>query len=455
VWEEAASGRPLLLVGTYGALFAPLRNLGLLVVLEAGSASYKLQSGPRLFVPAAARLLAESRRAPLILTDALASPEMTVWAASAAETLGEGRKPAPSGALPGGAGDGPAAELRLPNPRQRLFVSDLGETSGWPIGSELAQVLRQVQERGRQAVLLAPRRGFSAALACQECGHIVMCPNCDLALRYHRSRDRLRCHQCGYETAPPSECPNCASPSLAPGRAAGTEWVAGTVRKLVPELEVARLDSDHRDDLSRLQGGAPGVLVATSALFRVPPLPNVSLLGVTLLDTHLNVSDFRAAEESVRLLLQLPELAPGGRPLVVVQTFQPRHEALMVLADEDPERALAAYQERLLQRRRDFRYPPFGLLVKLQVSAREGAAAQREAARLAGSLIAGGARAEDVLGPVPAPVARVRGQYTYLVYLRGEEDGRFRELIRGIGQSSGAVKVRLDVDPRDVAEFLE
>jgi primosomal protein N' (replication factor Y) len=455
VWEEAASGRPVLLVGTYGVLFAPLRNLGLLVVLEAGSASYKLQAGPRLFVPAAARLLAETRGVPLVLSDALASPEMTVWAGPSTEVPASGRMQGPRLAPPAGTGDHPAAELRLPNPRQRLFVSDLGETSGWPIGSELALVLRQVQERGRQAVLLAPRRGFSAALACQECGHMVMCPNCDLALRYHRSHDRLRCHQCGHESAPPAECPNCASASLAPGRAAGTEWVAGTVRKLVPDLEVARLDSDHRDDLSRLRQGAAGVLVATSAVFRIPPLPNVSLIAVSLLDTHLNVSDFRAAEESLRLLLQLPELAPGGRPLVVVQTFQPQHEALLVLTDEEPERALTAYQERLLERRRAFRYPPFGLLVKLQVSARDRAAAQREAGRLAGSLVAGGARAEDVLGPVPAPVTRVRGQYTYLVYLRGEDEGRFHELIGGIGQSSGSVKVRLDVDPRDVAEFLE
>jgi primosomal protein N' (replication factor Y) len=138
-----------------------------------------------------------------------------------------------------------------------------------------------------------------------------------------------------------------------------------------------------------------------------------------------------------------------------VQTFQPEHEALTALADEDPEGALAACQERMLERRRAFRYPPFGLLVKLQVSARERAAAQREAGRLAGSLVASGARPDEVLGPVPAPVMRMRGQYTFLVYLRGDDERRFRALLKGVAQSSGSVKVRLDVDPRDVAEFLE
>lgn len=458
VWQEAASGRPVVLVGTYPALFAPLRNSGLLVVTEAGSGSYKLPAGPRLFVPDAARRLARRQEVPLVLSDVLASPEMLMWAARSHEDTA--RPPAAvTAGVPGtaAASAGPlaATELRLTNPRQRLFVSDLARASGWPIGSELALVLRQVQERGRQAVLLAPRRGFSAALACQECGHIVMCPNCDLALRYHRSHERLRCHQCGYGAEPPQECPGCSGSSFAPGRAAGTEWVAGAVQRLLPELEVARLDSDHRDDLTPLRAGAPGILVATSAVFRIPPLPRVSLIAITLLDTHLNVSDFRAAEESLRLLLQLPELAPGARPLVLVQTFQPEHAALVALSDHDPESALAGYQERMMDRRRNFRYPPFGQLAKLQVSSRNRAAAETEAGKLAGRLTALGASADDVMGPVAAPVTRMRGLYSFLVYLRGDDEEHFRELLKGVSQSSGSVKIRLDVDPRDVAEFLE
>ncbi|MEX2543263.1 MAG: primosomal protein N' [Trueperaceae bacterium] len=458
VWDEAASGRPIVLVGTYPALFAPLRQPGLLVVTEAGSGSYKLPAGPRLFVPAAARRLARRQNVPLVLTDVLASPEMLVWAAP--ETADPALTSAPrfdgaAGRLPFGDSPSAAAELRLTNARQRLFVSDLGRSSGWPLGSDLSLVLRQVQERGRQAVLLAPRRGFSAALACQECGHIVMCPNCDLALRYHRSRDRLRCHQCGHEATPPQECPGCGGSSFAPGRAAGTEWVAGAVQRLLPELEVARLDKDHRDDLTRLRDGAPGVLVATSAVFRVPPLPRVSLIAITLLDTHLNVSDFRVAEESLRLLLQLPELAPGARPLVLVQTFQPEHDALVALSDLDPEAALASYQERMMDRRRKFRYPPFGQLAKLQVTSRDRAAAESEAVKLAGRLTARGADADDVMGPVAAPVTRMRGLYSFLAYLRGDDEERFRELLDGVAQSTGSVKIRLDVDPRDVAEFLE
>lgn len=157
----------------------------------------------------------------------------------------------------------------------------------------------------------------------------------------------------------------------------------------------------------------------------------------------------------MRLLLQLPELAPGGRPLIVVQTFQPEHEALTTLQSEETEAAVEAYVRRLMERRERFDYPPFGQLAKVQVSARDRGAAEREALRIAGSLRAAGASEPEVLGPVPAPVSRVRGQYSFLLYLRSGNDARFRELLEGISPSSGSVRVRLDVDPRDVAEFLE
>lgn len=456
VWEECASGRPLVLVATYTGLLAPFGKLGRIVVTEAGSASYKLMAGPRLFVPGAARLLAQRVGVPLVLSDVLPSPEMELWSSFTVSALpGPDTSSPASATTPANDQEPSAGELALPQPRQRFYVSDLARTTGWPIGSELAQVLRQVRDRGRQAILLAPRRGFSGALACQECGLVVMCPNCDLSLRYHRASDRLRCHQCGHSTTPPDVCSNCGGSTFSPGRAAGVEWVADSVTRLLPELPVARFDRDRRDDISALMEGSPGVLVATSALFRLPPLPRVSLLAVTLLDAHLSVSDFRAAEEGLRMLLQLPELASGARPLVLIQTFQPEHEALTALASEEPETAVAEYRQRVNERRKLFHYPPFGKLAKLQVSGRDRGSAEREAARLAASLVTAGAKPDEVLGPVPAPITRIRGQFSFLVYLRGREEASFSRLLKSVSAGGGAVKVRLDVDPRDVAEFLE
>lgn len=428
VWREAAAGTPLVLVATYGALFAPLPRLARLVVLEAASGSYKLQSGPRSFVPSVARLYAQARGVPLVLADVLPSPEMEAWGAG-------GR------------------HLRLPLPGARYHVSDLEGGSGWPLGTELVTVLKQVAQRERQGVLLAPRRGFSAAFGCESCGSSVMCPNCDLALRYHQSRDRLRCHQCGYEALPPDDCPSCGEGPMRPERAAGTEWVATALKRLLPDFPVYRLDADRSDDLTPLYEGEPGIVVATTALFRRRPLPNVSLLAVTLLDTHLNVSDFRAAEESLRLLLQLPELAPGRRPLTVIQTFQAQHEVLQAITGEQPD-AIDGYLERVRERRQAFGYPPFGELAKVQVSARDRETALYAANRVAGILETAGGR-DEVLGPAAAPVARVRGRYSFLLYIRTQGEERLRELLQTLSSRESGASVRVDVDPRDVAEFIE
>lgn len=429
VWAELQEGGPALLLGTYLALLAPLERLGRIVVLEAGSGSYKLPSGARLFVPAAAERLARASGAALTLCDVLLTPEMALAAP-------------------------PEARRALPVVRQRLHVSDLS-AGGWPLGADLAQVLRQVRDRGRQAVLLSPRRGFSAALGCEACGHVMECPHCDLPLRFHREERRLRCHQCGHAEPPPDACPECGAAALMPLRGAGTQWIASAVRRLLGDFPVHRFDRDQRDDLAPLHAGEPGVLVATTAVLRQPPLPDVALLAVTLLDTHLSLSDFRAEEEALRFLLQLPELAPERRPLTLLQTFQPEHALLEALRADDLDAALEGFVERTLERRRAFGYPPHAHLGKVQVSARDRASAAGVAERVAGALRAAGAAEEEVLGPTPAPVARLRGQVVYQVFVRAREEARFLELLASVPARGAGAKVRVDVDPRDVVEFLE
>ena len=427
VWAEVSSGDPVVLVSSYLGLLAPFPALARVVVLEEGSGSYKLLSGSRLFLPTAARILAEAAGAPLVLTDALATPETY------------GRLPAPQRAT-------------LPTPPMRTHVTDLYESTGWPLSADLVRVLKQVEARGRQAVLLAPRRGFSAALACAECRWLAPCPNCDLPLRYHRDAALLRCHQCGFVGSPPALCPACRGDKLEPTRAAGTQWVASEVAKLLPGLPSYRLDSDRRDDLSPLLGGAPGVLVATTAALRHAPLPNVSLLAVTLLDSFLSFGDFRAEEETFRLLLNLAELAPERRPLLLIQTFQPEHPALHAFTGHESGETFLA---RLLERRQRFDYPPFSVMAKLQVSARQAGAAERAAAWLASAIRTHGANENELLGPTPAPVARVRNQYTYQLFLRARDEGRLAKLLEPARNYQGAARLRFDVDPRDMSGFIE
>jgi len=425
LWAELSEGGPVVLVGSYLALLAPLEPLGRVVVLEEGAGAFKLTSGCRVFVPTAARFLAEAAHAPLVLTDALGTPE----------TLA--RTPR-------------AARLRLPDPAPRAHVVDLNEGGNWPLSADLIRVLKQVSERERQAVLLAPRRGFSAALRCAACDYLASCPNCDLPLRYHRERYALRCHQCGHQERAPDLCPACGGAELSPTRAAGTQWVVSAVQALLPGLPVLRFDGDKREDLSDLLAGAPGVLVATTAILRGPPLPNVSLVAVTLLDTFLNLGDFRAEEEAYRLLLNLAELSPERRPLVLLQSFQPEHAVLRAYVRGEGE----AFIGEILRRREQFRYPPFAALAKVQLSAKHAPTAERSATWLAGALRTAGVTDEELLGPTPAPVARVKNQYSYQLFVRAAPEELPTKLAPALAYR-GAARLRIDVDPRDIAGFLD
>ncbi len=429
-WQELPDNEPLILVGTYLATLAPLGQLGRIVILEEASSSYKLQSGPRLFISSALRLLAEHLDIPCMLADSLLSPE-------GLNHVGEKHC------------------LYLPSPERRLHIADLSEQSNWPLSSDLIQVLKQVKERGRRAVLLAPRRGFSAALGCSDCTWLAECPNCDLSLRYHQDKRQLSCHQCGFNMAIPLECPNCQSVDLGAMRGAGTQWIAREVAKHLPDFPIYRYDADERHDLSPLLEGEPGVVIATTALLRHPPLPDVSLLGLTLFDTLLGVSDFRAEEETLRLWLQLAELSPNARPLTLIQTFQPQHPLLDFMRAKDAEKAMKFFLEGVLERRKRFHYPPFADVAKVQISAKQELTAQREANWLATALKLHIKDKGDVLGPSAAPVTKLKGLYSYQLFVRDLGHKGFETLLQPVQAYHGSARVRVDVDPRDIGKFLD
>lgn len=421
VRSEAATTPGTVLAGTYAALLLRQARPGSIIVLEAASDSWKLPSGARLFIPDAARRLGELEGRRFIRTDVMETAEL---------------RTAP----------GPA--LRLPPVRQRLHVTDLGAASSWPLDADLIRVLRQVAERKRQAVVLASRRGFSAALACPDCGAAVGCPNCDLPLRYHQKENSLRCHQCNHSEPVPQACPACSGRDLQPSRTAGTEWLQERIMQLLPGFPVLRYDADSRELPATLLAGDPGVLVTTIAGLGLPPLPDVSLIAVTMFDGHMSLGDFRAGENMLRLLQSLPELTRRERPLVIVQTFRPDEPLLQAVTAEDPEAALRDFTGRTLARREAFGYPPAGRLARVEVSARDRAAARTEAWRLRGALLTAGAGEDEVLGPAPAGVARVRGRYVWQLLLRTRDGAAFTRLLDSLPGAGPGTRVFVDVDPR-------
>ena len=433
-WELVQSGAARLVVGSAHALGAPLQDLALLVVLEEASEAHKLQSGSRAFVPDVAARVAQESGAALAW----------VGSAPAVESV-----PCPGAVLAP-----PRTRLHVVNYAAPPTQPELGPLSsvhltpgdlGYPLSHDLARLLRQVQERGRQAALLAPRRGYSALLRCPACDHTPQCRHCDVPLRFHQETRRLTCHQCGYHEAVPDRCDQCGEP-MWKARGPGTEWIAQEAARLLPGFPVYRVDKDRQDDLAPLHAGEPGLMVGTQLLLSGEAPPNLALIGVTLADTWLNVSDFRASERYHRLLRQLAEWHAGPRPpLLVVQTFQADHPALRVLVDG---RDALAYPAAEAHVRQELGYPPYARLAQLEVTAREQHKAQAAAQELAGALHSAGATAQEVLGPAPSPVARLRGVYPYHLLLRARSDARLAELLRVLDSRSWKARVRVDVNPR-------
>ena len=431
-WERTRAGDYGLVIGTPMALALPLEHLGLIILEEEGSDAYKLQSGTRSFIPELALRYARASGCDLLLTGAVPAVESLRYPG---ETL---RPPRARVHVVDYANQGAQPEL---GPLSQAQFKPKGH--GWPLSSDLKTALKQVADRSRQGVLIAPRRGYSAVVKCSSCGFTPMCKNCDVGLRLYLDNRQMVCHQCGYHQAPPDVCPVCDSPMWQP-KGPGTEWIASEVRALLPGFAVLRFDKDVQDDLSSVQEGKPAVIVGTQALLSQAAPPDLALIGITFADTWLSMSDFRAGERYHALLRELLEWHPSRAPLLIVQTFQADHPALRsVLEGLDA----AHYPSSELESRKLLHYPPFAQLAQLHLSAREPERAKNAAQEVVNHLRGKGALEHEVLGPAPSPVARVRGMYSYHVLLRAGSEGRLETLLGWLNRSWPA-KLRVDVSPR-------
>ena len=431
-WHLIQSGEARLVIGSGLALPAPLPDIALIVVLEEASDGYKWPSGSGVFVPDLAARMA----------GALQTPLAYVGAVPAVESV-----PLPGVVLP-------AARHRLhivdyANPALQPEMGPLSAVQlrqgkeGYPISHDLSKVLRQVAERGRQAVLLAPRRGYSALIRCPSCEHTPQCRNCDIPLRLHQQTRQLLCHQCGYSQGIPERCDVCGE-MMWSAKGPGTEWIAAEVRTLIPGFPVYRFDKDQQDDLSALMGGAGGVVVGTQAVLSQVAPPNLALIGITLADTWLNLSDFRASERYHRLLRQLLGWHPARAPLLLIQTFQAEHPALKSVVDG---RDALAFPLAEYELRRALKYPPHATLAQVLITAREQSRASAGADEVAQALFAAGAAPQEVLGPAASPVTRLKGLYPYHLMLRTRDEARLGKLLEALNRSFRA-RVRVDVTPR-------
>jgi primosomal protein N' (replication factor Y) len=442
-WRLLRRGERRVAVGARSAVFAPVQNLGVIVIDEEHESSYKNGETPRYHAREVALVRSRLEGARLVLGSATPSPETM-------SRLGDEVRLV---RLRSRIGSRPLPPVELVDLKSAPVIE---ETGAVPWSQALDQAVSAALSRQEQVLLLLNRRGFANFLQCPACGQVQECPRCSIALTVHRTPSALRCHYCSHEESIPEVCGICGG-QVQRMRGVGTQQLERVLAARFPEARVTRMDLDttsskwsHQRILSAFERGEVDILLGTQMIAKGLDFPNVTLVGVVDADTGLHLPDFRSAERTFQLLAQVAGRAgrgpKGGR--VLVQSRQPGHYALQFAAAHDPEGFLA----RELEIRESPPYPPATALANLVVSGETEAAVSREAARVGDwcrSLIEKFSLPVEVMGPAPAPIAKIKDRWRWHVVLRGasEEVGKVVRYAASRITGSGNVRVVIDRDP--------
>lgn len=437
-WHRLQRGEAQLALGARSAVFAPLSRIGLVVVDEEHDASYKQQDGVRYHARDLALVRARDEQATAVLGSATPSLESFQAARTGRYHLLQ---------LP----------LRVtPQPLPEVEILDLRvhQPDAACLSGRLRDAVRETLSRGQQAILFLNRRGFATLVLCRECGFTVRCSDCSVSMVWHRDRQELSCHWCGRYQTLPQICPNCKSERIEP-LGAGTERIESMLAETFPGARIGRIDRDvtSRANPARLQAtldaaakGEIDLIVGTQMIAKGHDLPGVTLVGVVLADVGMGLPDFRAAERTFQLITQVAGRAGRGSEagLVLVQTFQPDHPSLKAAAHHD----YAAFYEFEAKNRAELNYPPFGHLVLVRLEGEDVTVVEQRARALAKELR--GESGVRLLGPGPAPIARLRGKYRWHLALKSPSRPALRPLVRRLSamvSDRKGVRLHIDVDP--------
>lgn len=446
-WARVRNGEARLVIGTRSAIFAPVENLGLIVVDEEHESTYRQQDSPQYNGRDTAVVRAQRASAVVVLGSA--TPSLESFHNS---RIGKYCYLP----LPQRIGDRPLAEARLIDMRQ-VF-----DRYGKPkvFSDELIEAISQSHARGEQSIILLNRRGYSSFVLCRSCGETIQCKNCDVTLTYHRSERILLCHYCNHRQPAPNVCPTCAAKYIY-YIGQGTEQIEELLKKQFPGLRIARIDRDttarrrlFEKSLQDFGEHQLDTLVGTQMLAKGHDYPNVTLVGVVSVDAGLALADFRAAERTFQLITQVAGRAGRGeRPgQVLIQTYHPDHYALKHACAQD----YHGFYEQEIRHRETLSYPPFVSLASLLVHGPDLKRVRSEAARLRTELDqANKDRSCRILGPAPAPLSRLHGRYRIQFLLKSRNRRRLRAVIdaavaAAIARGANPRAIKVDIDPVSV-----
>ena len=420
-WSRVRNGDARVVIGTRSAVFAPILNLGLVIVDEEHESTYRQQDSPHYNGRDTAIVRAQKEKAVVILGSATPSLESFHNASS-----GKYRYLA----LPNRLGNRPMAVAELIDMRAVFSRHKKPKV----FSDELLKAIEETHRKKEQSIILLNRRGYSSFVLCRSCGDSIKCPNCDVTLTYHRGEAMIICHYCDHREAAPSKCPSCEGKYIY-YVGEGTEQIESMLRTHFPALRIARVDRDttsrrgvFEKSLFDFSEGKIDMLVGTQILAKGHDFPNVTLVGVVSVDAGLALPDFRAAERTFQLLTQVAGRAGRGDlpGRVLIQTYHPYHYALRHASGQD----YSGFYQEEINHRQNHTYPPFVALASLMVHGPDIGQVRADAVELRKELDrANPERAARILGPAPAPLARLKGEFRVQLILKCRNRLQLRRMI--------------------------
>ncbi len=442
-WTRVRNGEARIVIGTRSAVFAPIRDLGLVIVDEEHESTYRQQDSPHYNGRDTAIVRAQKESAVVILGSATPSLESFHNANTGKYRYLE---------LPNRLGNRPMAVAEI------IDMRDVFARYQKPrvFSDELLEAIADAHDKKEQSIILLNRRGYSSFVLCRSCGESIQCPNCDVTLTYHQSERVIICHYCNHREAAPSKCPSCDGKFIY-YVGEGTEQIEEKLRTLFPTLRIARIDRDttsrrrsFEKSLLDFSEGKIDMLVGTQILAKGHDFPNVTLVGVVSVDAGLALPDFRAAERTFQLLTQVAGRAGRGDRAgkVLIQTYHPYHYALKHASAQD----YAGFYQEEIRHRQNHTYPPFVALASLVVHGADLVRVRSEAVELRKELDRANAdRAARVLGPAPAPLARLKGEYRVQLLIKCRNRHQLRKIIddalKSLDRKVSIRSINVEMDP--------
>ncbi|MFC2401493.1 MAG: primosomal protein N' [Streptococcus sobrinus] len=439
-WRKIKSGKAKVVVGARSAIFAPLENIGAIIIDEEHEATYKQESNPRYHARDVALLRAQHHQAVLVMGSATPSIESRARASRDVYHfihLTQRANP----------------QAKIPRVEIVDFRDYLGQQAVSNFTPLLLDKIKDRLEKREQTVLMLNRRGFSSFIMCRECGYVDDCPNCDISLTLHMDTKTMNCHYCGFQKAIPRTCPNCGSRSIR-YYGTGTQKAYDELQEVLPQARVLRMDVDttrkkgaHEKILQEFGQGQADILLGTQMIAKGLDFPNVTLVGVLNADTSLNLPDFRSAERTFQLLTQVAGRAGRAEKegQVIIQTYNPKNYAIQLAKEQDYE-AFYTYEMKV---RHQLAYPPYYYTVGLTLSHKNEEVLVQKSFEVLNLLKGQLSDQVKILGPTPKPIARTHNLYHYQIIIKYRFEDKLEDVLNQIldlTQDKGNKDLRLIID---------